>query len=234
MINVTLTFNEITATISSNEHGMFDLNEVHSHWLSGIEAKRPNRWVRTAVARDLMCTKNAQTPKLASEQKLLSLDNGGSRSTKTYVADQDALISYAMWADKQFHRKVLKAFRQLANNDAAGAMKTAQSAMTVEAREKLRVDSKSFSDAISKAQDNEQLSASHGFVHVRNLAAKAVTGFGTVAAFRQRHGGLTPREYYAANDDWAKLMELGNAEAKIEALLQAGMDYQGIKGLLAA
>ncbi|MGS0825903.1 hypothetical protein ACVBIO_08830 [Shewanella sp. 0m-8] len=90
---IQLTFNQVTATITSNEDGMFDLNNV---WRTfGLtEDLRPSEWLK-------------ETPEAAEYFNI---------ETETGVfGPQKALHAYAMWFDVDYCLQAIAEFTALVN-----------------------------------------------------------------------------------------------------------------------
>src|SRR5690606_4314725 len=93
---VTLTFNNITATIVSNKDGMFDLNDIWRAFdLKASQA--PSQW-DNEVRNYLKKSGNIRT---------LMGRKGGTFATL------EALYAYAMWVDVEFYMVVVEAFAAL-------------------------------------------------------------------------------------------------------------------------
>ena len=96
---MTLTFNNTTATIVSNEDGMFDLNDI---WrVFDLRAsKQPSQW-RNEYRRHLTTTANLRACK------------GKEFGVNHTWATKKALFAYAAWVDVEFHMVVVEAFAAL-------------------------------------------------------------------------------------------------------------------------
>ncbi|MGS0691815.1 KilA-N domain-containing protein [Shewanella sp. 30m-9] len=117
MKTIQLTFNQVTATITSNEDGMFDLNDI---WRSfGLtEKQRPSEW-RHRVRKELSETGN------------MRVQRDGRNGQYTW-ATQEALYAYAMWCDTKFYMAVVQAFIALTNGDIPKAISIARSVADVQ------------------------------------------------------------------------------------------------------
>ncbi|MGS0825904.1 KilA-N domain-containing protein [Shewanella sp. 0m-8] len=116
MKTIQLTFNQVTATITSNEDGMYDLNDIHRAF--GLaEKQRPSEWRNTNRAH------YEQTAKLRVANK------GRLRQT---LATQSALYAYAMWCDVEFYEAVVEAFTAVTNGDIPKAISIARSVADVQ------------------------------------------------------------------------------------------------------
>ncbi|MEX0447996.1 KilA-N domain-containing protein [Xenorhabdus sp. SGI246] len=99
--------------IPLDEFGRYNLNTLHKASKEG-EEKAPNRWLRTKHAKELIAEleakllKNIQTPYLASAQKVVCVNNGGT-SPGTYAHELIA-VSYAGWIRPDFQLDVNQAF----------------------------------------------------------------------------------------------------------------------------
>ncbi len=94
---MTLTFNNTTATIVSNEEGMFDLNDIwRTYDLKASQS--PSQWV------------NKVRKALDHSGKIKSENGGAKRGT---YAKLEALYAYAMWVDVEFYMVVVEAFAAL-------------------------------------------------------------------------------------------------------------------------
>ena len=100
---VTLTFNNTTATIISNDEGMFDLNDIwRAYDLKASQS--PSQWV------------NKVRKTLDHSGKIKSENGGVNRGT---YATLEALYAYAMWLDVEFYMIVVEAFAALTRGEAA-------------------------------------------------------------------------------------------------------------------
>ena len=100
---MTLTFNNTTATIVSNEDGMFDLNDVWRAFVSDKENKLPSEW-KNQVRKHLNRTENIRVGH--------SRDENGYITNHTW-ATKTALFAYAAWVDVEFYMVVVEAFAAL-------------------------------------------------------------------------------------------------------------------------
>lgn len=104
-VEVTLTFNNATATITSNDEGMFDLNDI---WRSyDLRAKQsPSQWVNK-VRRHFDETGNIKSRRASGKKA------GGWQT----LATLEALYAYAMWVDVEFYMVVVEAFAALTRGE---------------------------------------------------------------------------------------------------------------------
>ena len=136
---VTLTFADATATITSNDDGMFDLNDIYRNF--GLKGrKQPSDW-RGKTKEKLFETANLRVEKGGR-------DKDGKPSTKT-LATLDALYAYAMWVDVEFYMVVVQAFTALTRGQTEQAEAIAKQVADV--RDALRRDHKHVTDAIEDA-----------------------------------------------------------------------------------
>lgn len=99
-LQVTLTFNNTTATIVSNDDGMFDLNDIWRDY--DLKAsKRPSQW------------DNEVRHKLSSCGNIHSINGRGGKT----LATLEALYAYAMWVDVEFYMVVVEAFAALTRGE---------------------------------------------------------------------------------------------------------------------
>ncbi|MGS0693788.1 hypothetical protein [Shewanella sp. 0m-4] len=116
MKTIQLTFNQVTATITSNEDGMYALNDIHRAFgLSKTNA--PSQW-RSDTASRLRDSANLHSERHGKTQHL--------------VATQKALYAYAMWCDYDFYDAVLDAFTAITNGDIAKTISIARSVADVQ------------------------------------------------------------------------------------------------------
>ncbi|MBU2877589.1 KilA-N domain-containing protein [Aliiglaciecola lipolytica] len=104
---VTLTFNNTTATITSDDEGMLDLNDI---WRAfDLKASQsPSQW-RGKTKEHLASTANLQFIR--------------GRNAKT-LATLEALYAYAMWVDVEFYMVVVEAFAALTRGEPEEALET--------------------------------------------------------------------------------------------------------------
>ncbi|BCV41360.1 MAG: hypothetical protein Sw1PiTSA_14570 [Shewanella algae] len=120
MKNITLTFNNITATVYPNEDGMYDLNDIHRAFKLP-NSKLPHQWrhrVRDSLSRR------------AKLRFGVSTSPSGHRLNHTW-ATQEALYAYAMWCDVEFYMVVVNTFTALTNGDIEKAQEIAQTVVSV-------------------------------------------------------------------------------------------------------
>lgn len=116
MKTIQLTFNQVTATITSNEDGMFDLNDIHRAF--GLpKTNAPSQW-RSDTASRLRDSANMHSERHGKTQHL--------------VATQKALYAYAMWCDYEFYDAVLDAFTAVTNGDIPKTISIARSVADVQ------------------------------------------------------------------------------------------------------
>jgi len=102
-VEVTLTFNNTTATITSNDEGMFDLNDIWRDY--DLKASQsPSQWRNKAKAHFVL------------SGKLQTRKGQGGRNGAT-LATLEALYAYAMWVDVEFYMVVVEAFAALTRGD---------------------------------------------------------------------------------------------------------------------
>lgn len=113
MLEVTLTFNNTTATIVSNKDGMFDLNDIWRDF-DLRASKRPSQWRGETRDQLVRCA-------------YLHTETGGSGKNRgaTY-ATLEALYAYAMWVDVEFYMVVVEAFAALTRGETEEAQRIAQ------------------------------------------------------------------------------------------------------------
>lgn len=115
MKEITLTFNNTTTTLTSDEEGRYNLNDLHR--LSGYSAsKRPGNWKTYAVN---IINEYSNARILAFETKR---GNGGGT-----WAIEPLVYVYASYLSADFHKAVLDAFTAAVNGDGKKAVKKAQS-----------------------------------------------------------------------------------------------------------
>ncbi|ECK9403497.1 KilA-N domain-containing protein [Salmonella enterica subsp. enterica serovar Paratyphi C str. CFSAN000603] len=116
MKEITLTFNNITTKLFSDEEGMFNLNLLHK--ASGDEKRnRPSYW-----------TANSETQKFIQELETgipVSKTKRGRGVTGTWGIEQ-IVYAYASWISPEFHAAVIEAFTHAVNGDGKKAVKKAQ------------------------------------------------------------------------------------------------------------
>lgn len=116
-LEVTLTFAGTTATITSNDAGMFDLNDVYRKF--GIKGRRlPSDW-RTKDKAHYVQTGNLWVEKGGRDKR-------GRPSTKT-LGTETVLYAYAMWVDIEFYMVVVEAFAALTLGNTEEAQKITNS-----------------------------------------------------------------------------------------------------------
>ncbi|MBO2679813.1 KilA-N domain-containing protein [Shewanella algae] len=118
MKNITLTFNNITATVYPNEDGMYDLNDIHRVFHLPL-SKQPSQWrhrIRTVLEN--------------SEPAKVQVQRAGRNGQFTW-ATQEALYAYAMWCDVEFYMVVVDAFTALTNGDIEKAQEIAQTVVSI-------------------------------------------------------------------------------------------------------
>lgn len=119
---ISLRFNNATHSITSDEDGMFNLNQLHK--ASGFGAgKRPPEWVRFAGAGLIAELSSAGFPAVRKV-------NGG-KSRGTYGIEQ-IVYAYAAWIAPEFHAAVIEAFTALANGNVKKAKEIVRTAVRVE------------------------------------------------------------------------------------------------------
>ncbi|HDZ8911336.1 TPA: KilA-N domain-containing protein [Aeromonas dhakensis] len=216
--SISLHFMGNTVTVNQKD-GLFCLNDLHRAYTGGMSRKqKPHDWCKGILNGEKSRHYNLTTFKGK---------HGG-----TY-ANEQGVYAYASWLDDDFHNAVLQTFSSAARGDAEGAVKIAQSSVTLTWRETLREGNKAFCHAIYTAQQegNVKGSLSHVMANIQSLVCKAVTGLdGT--AFKNRYG-MSARDFLVSQDDGKRLGLMARIEGKVEALLDAGMDYMMIKAALA-
>ncbi|CUS49068.1 MAG: hypothetical protein HLUCCO02_03430 [Idiomarinaceae bacterium HL-53] len=177
-LEVTITFEGTTATITSNDDGMFDLNDIWRDFdLRATQA--PSQW-RDKVKAHLVSSANLQTI------------NG--RGGKT-LATLDALYAYAMWVDVKFYMVVVAAFSALTRGDTEEAQRIAN--MCVDLRESLRATHEETTDQIRVSARSGKLGMheQHGHTNIMRLICKRATGLNP-NEFQKKYG-LRPRDAMA-------------------------------------
>lgn len=214
--SISLHFMGNSVTVNQKE-GLFCLNDLHRVYTGGKSRKQqPRDWIKWNV----------------SAEKTTQLEITKFNRSGTY-ANEQGVYAYASWLDDAFHNAVLQTFSTAARGDAEGAVKIAQSAVTLTWRETLREGNKAFCKAIYTAQQEGSVKGNlnHAMANIQSLVCKAVTGLdGT--AFKNRYG-MSARDFLVSQDDGKQLGMMSRIEGKVEALLDVGMDYMMIKAALA-
>lgn len=214
--SIALHFLGNTVTVYQKD-GLFCLNDLHRAYTGGKCRKgQPRDWIKWNV-----------TAENTTQFEITKYDRSG-----TY-ANEQGVYAYAAWLDADFHSAVLDTFSASVRGDGEKAVKIAQSAVTLAIRESLRERSSMINDSIYEAVKDGSVkgSLSNAMANVRSLVCKAVTGLdGT--AFKSRYG-MSSRDFLTEMDDYKRLTQMERIEGKVEALLDAGMDYMSIKSALA-
>lgn len=135
---VTLTFNNQSHTLTADDNGRFNLNELHR--ISGTTAtKRPGNWLRSAQAIDL-ANKFSSAQIRAVERR----EGGNGGGTWSVV---EMVYAYAMWISSDFYKAVIDCFTAAVEGDGDKAVKIAQSAARLDGVEYR----KKFSSAVCEA-----------------------------------------------------------------------------------
>lgn len=231
--SITLHFMDHAVTVNQKD-GLFCLNDLHRAYTGGKSRKgQPNVWIRGGChSQKGRRFHGKPTESNATIARSYSLATFEGKHGGTYVNEQ-GVYAYASWLDDDFHNAVLQTFSSAARGDAEGAVKIAQSSVTLTWREALREGNKAFCHAIYTAQKegNVKGSLNHVMANIQSLVCKAVTGLdGTV--FKNRYG-MSARDFLVSQDDGKRLGLMARIEGKVEALLAVGMDYMMIKAALA-
>lgn len=137
MKSVTLNINNNVVVLTSDENGMFSLNQLHK--ASGTTAtKRPGNWIANRQTIDFLNT--------YSSAGILAVEtvNGGTRRG-TWGLEQ-VIFAYAEWISPEFHRAVIEAFRHAVRGEGEAAVNVAQSV----ARTDGIIQRKQFASALGK------------------------------------------------------------------------------------
>lgn len=199
------------------KNGGFSLNDLHRAYTGGLtREKKPNDWIKRNVCGDK-----------SRQFEITKYDRSG-----TY-ANEQGVYAYAAWLDTGFHTAVIETFAAAVHGDGEKAVTIAASAVTLTWRETLREGNKAFTQAIYTAANEGTIKGlpNHCMANIQSLVCKAVTGLdGT--AFKARYG-KSARDFLCDQDDGKRLGLMARIEGKVEALLDAGMDYMSIKAALA-
>ncbi len=126
MKEITLTFNNITTKLVSDEDGYVHLNRLHEAH-GGNNNFAPAQWKR-----------NESTRKFLNVQNRTIKTKRGRYDGGTWVDEQTA-YHYASWISPEFHAAVIEAFTHAVNGDGKKAVKKAQSVARVKSKE-ARID----------------------------------------------------------------------------------------------
>lgn len=209
----TLTIKSLGVSITSNEGGMFNLNDLHKQ--AGLsENKRPSQW-RSTIRSAMERTANLQSARVKTDK------NGHDALFGT----EQGVYAYAMWISPEFYLAVVNAFKELASGNNQKATDIALSSVIsqdmLDKEKALRVEMNTLI--------KEKLGGGHAYVNYSRLACKCISGY-------------TPSELKGSEDSAFKyIVEQKHGEgagaylASLEAIimgLRLGLDYHQIAAML--
>ncbi|HGK4750121.1 TPA: KilA-N domain-containing protein [Klebsiella quasipneumoniae] len=116
---ISLRFNNSVHSITSDEDGMFNLNQLHK--ASGFsQTKKPSEWLR-----------NSATQALILEVGIPATKSKRGKGAGTWAIEQ-IVYAYAAWISPEFHVAVIEAFTALANGNVKKAKEIVRTAVRVE------------------------------------------------------------------------------------------------------
>lgn len=166
----TITIKEIGVSVTSNEEGMFNLNDLYKQ--AGLpKAKEPSQW-RTGVRRHLQVTANLQALKSNSQ--------GKGQAKESLFATEKALYAYAMWVSVEFYMIVVDAFTALVNGEIDKAIEIATNKVYIELAgkefDRLAIDDTAYGikaiNDLSKAKSQYSIHASKAGQDLRSCRGK--------------------------------------------------------------
>lgn len=186
MKEITLTFNNTTTTLTSDEEGRYNLNDLHR--LSGYSAsKRPGNWKAYAV--DIINE--------YSNARILAIETKRGNGGGTWAIEPLVYV-YASYLSADFHKAVLDAFTAAVNGNGKKAVKKAQSVARVKSKE-ARID---MTKEASKWCDNVWTMR-----HVTDKVSKA-----GIPALQIRRGNTAKRGTWAIEEFLSRQIWRVNAQ----------------------
>lgn len=146
---VTLSFAGVTATITANDEGMFDLNDIQRTYGLPL-SKQPNQW------------RHRDRINLERTAKLQVVKKGKVNKT---LATQRALFMYAGWVSFEFQDIVYETFEAAASGDGKQAASIAQKAAKV--RDFLREFHEEATEAIAIDIETMEQEESENYLKLR-------------------------------------------------------------------
>lgn len=110
MKTVTLKLDDKVFTLTSDEEGMFNLNEVY-HASGGVRKNQPSNWSRS----------NSELIRQFDNPQIRGFKVKRGRNGGTWVIEQ-VVYAYAEWISPEFHAAVIEAFKAAADGDGDAAV----------------------------------------------------------------------------------------------------------------
>ena len=224
MNTITINLNDTLVTVTTNDNGMFRLNDIFAHAESeGIctDSKRPSQWrpVRNAIA------EQNSTVAIDTVVKFHTINGGDDRGTYTTELN---VYKYAAFISEQFEDVVFQAFKCAVNGDGAGAVKLAQSMVIKREiqRKQYSPQTKVFDNAFKKGQFKQKLkyqAISRPAVHTSMVI------LGVSPSSCLRYTGMSPRDYILNHCNEVVQEAYSVYLSTTTALLSVGMDFKDIE-----
>ncbi len=236
---ITLNLEGHDFTISADDNGKFDLNNLRLQVVDFIENSRTaNSQFENSKTANLQFKNTidmAQWLRYVSDGAKAFYEietfRGGVNRGKT-LSNEKGVYAYASWLNEDFGFAVISAFEALANGDVSGAEKFVRERVTV-VREHLRSHDSVINDKITQASNDGNIrgTSTQCIINLKRLVCNKVFGV-SPSQFKKEHDGLSPRDFMEKDLDLLGLTEYSRMISRMEMMVELGFSYDAIKEAL--